>query len=79
MPLNLYLIKREGGVVDHDEVRSVVVAAPTAAVARQTAKQFGPGKQSPEAWSPEKASLLKIGVASPRVRAGVVHMDMKNG
>lgn len=78
MPLNLYLIKREDEAAP-DEVRSLVVAAPTAAVARQTAKQFGPGKQSPEIWSPDNASLSKIGTASPRVRQGVVHMDVRNG
>jgi beta-lactamase class A len=78
MPLNLYLIKREDDV-DHDEVRSVVVAAPTAAVARQTAKKIEEGDQTPEVWAPETASLTKIGTAAPRVRAGVVHMDIKSG
>lgn len=77
MPLNLYLIERKGEA-DRDEVRSLVVAAPTAAMARQTAKQFGPGTQSPEVWSPDNASLSKIGTASARVRPGVVHMDVRN-
>lgn len=78
MPLNLYLLARQDDV-DYDEVRSVVVAAPTAAVARQTAKKIEQGDQPAEVWSPDHAALTKIGTASPRVRAGVVHLDMKNG
>lgn len=78
MPLNLYLLKREGDV-GHDEVRSVVVAAPTAAVARQTAKRIEEGDQPAAVWSPDTATLTKIGTAAPRVCAGVVHLDMKNG
>lgn len=76
--LNLYMLTRQDDVA-HDEVRSVVIAAPTAAVARQTAKKIEEGDQPADVWSPESASLLKIGVAAPRVRAGVVHMDTKQG
>jgi hypothetical protein len=78
MPLNLYLIARQDDV-DHDEVRSLIVAAPTAAVARQTAKKVEEGDQSPNVWLPETASLTKIGTAAPRVKAGVVHMDVYSG
>jgi hypothetical protein len=78
MPLNLYLIKREDEI-KRDEVRSVVIAAPTAAVARQTARKVEEGDQAPEVWAPETASLTKIGTAAPRVRAGVIHMDVNPG
>jgi hypothetical protein len=78
MPLNLYLIARQDDV-DHDEVRSLVVAAPTAAMARQTARKVEEGDQSPEVWSVESASLTKIGTASSRIRAGVIHMDVFSG
>lgn len=78
MPLNLYLLARLDDV-DHDEVRSVVVAAPTASVARQTAKDIPEGDQSPQVWAPATAKLTKIGTASLSVKAGVVHMDKYNG
>jgi hypothetical protein len=78
MPLNLYLIARQDDV-DHDEVRSLVVAAPTAAVARQMATKIPDGDQPPTVWRPDTASLSKIGTAAPRLRPGVVHMDMNNG
>ena len=78
MPLNLYLIKREDDV-KRDEVRSLVIAAPTAAVARQMATKIPDGDQSPTVWKSDTASLSKIGTATPRLRPGVVHMDMHNG
>jgi len=78
MPLNLYLIARQDDV-DSDEVRSVVMAAPTAAVARQLAKKIERGDQLAEVWSPKTASVTKIGIAAPRVHAGVVHMDFNRG
>lgn len=74
----LYLIARTDNV-GHDEVRSVVVAAPTAAMARQAAKDIDEGDQSPEVWAPATAKLTRIGTADRRVRAGVVHMDTNPG
>lgn len=74
----LYLIARTDDV-GHDEVRSVVVAASTPALARQTARDIREGDQSPEVWAPATATLTRIGTADRRVRAGVVHMDMNHG
>jgi hypothetical protein len=78
MALTLYLIARQDADVDHDEVRSMVVAAPTAATARQMARTVE-GDQSPEVWAPATATLTKIGTAAPRVKQGIVHMDKKSG
>jgi hypothetical protein len=79
MALTLYLIARQDADVDYDEVRSLVVAAPTAATARQVARAVDEGDQSPEVWAPATATLTKIGTAAPRMKQGVVHMDKKNG
>ena len=74
----LYLIARTDDV-GHDEVRSVVVAAPTAALARQAARDIKEGDQSPEVWAPATATLNRLGTADRKVRAGVIHMDMHHG
>ena len=73
----LYLIARTDEVRP-GEVRSVVVAAPTAAMARQTAREYGPGGQPPEVWAPDKATLTRLGTADRRVKAGVILMDLKS-
>lgn len=72
MPLNLYLIKRQDDVGYH-EIESMVVAAPTPALARQEAREIDEGVQSPEVWSTDNAAIQKIGTATARVRQGVVH------
>lgn len=74
----LYLIARTDEV-GHDEVRSVVVAAPTAAMARQAARGIDEGDQSPEVWAPATATLTRLGTADRKVRAGIVHMDTRQG
>lgn len=78
MPLNLYLIARQDEP-DRAELRSLVVAAPTAAMARQSAREVEEGSQSPEVWATANATLTKIGTATPRVKQGVLHTDMTNG
>jgi hypothetical protein len=79
MALTLYLIARQDADVDFDEVCSLVVAAPTAATARQVARGVDEGSQAPEVWAPATATLTKIGTAAPRLKQGVVHMNMKRG
>ena len=73
MPLNLYLIKRKDDEVGYHEIASVVVAAPTAALARQEARDIDEGVQEPEVWSVDNAAIQKIGTAAARVRQGVIH------
>lgn len=76
----LYLLKRRNVTgYDYDHARSMVVAAVEPAQARRLASEEC-GDEGKAPWLDAKAATLRrIGVAGPGVRAGVVLRDYNEG